>query len=286
MREPDPGRVRRGRQRAVAGGRAAARRARPRERARRCSPCTAEGDLPAPLAALGLGGIWNAEVVPTSRTTFLSWIGLVAPAGARGGGRRPGCGGAAVTPPAPGALWADRFRGGGPDLGVSPAAMDQLAPRPRWWPAPRRHPGPRPVPPGVRRCSPRSGWPGARRPAVPRRGGGTTTGRRRGCAAPRDPALRRRVGPVRGPAPGRLPGLVGRDPAAPVDLGRRETCWCSPRAPTVPRVEPRAHGARPAGSLPAPRLRRRRHLVVDGTTVPGEDPRVAEVRARARAAHP
>ena len=35
-----------------------------------------EGSLPAPLAALGLGGIWNAEVVPVSRTTFLSWLGL------------------------------------------------------------------------------------------------------------------------------------------------------------------------------------------------------------------
>jgi hypothetical protein len=35
-----------------------------------------EGGLPAPLAALGMGGIWNSEVVPTSRTTFVSWIGL------------------------------------------------------------------------------------------------------------------------------------------------------------------------------------------------------------------
>jgi hypothetical protein len=36
-----------------------------------------EGDLPAPLAALGLGGIWNADVVPGSRQTFLSWISLL-----------------------------------------------------------------------------------------------------------------------------------------------------------------------------------------------------------------
>jgi hypothetical protein len=54
----------------------------------------AEGDLPAPLAALGLGGIWNAQVVPTSRTTFLSWVSLVlllatAAAGARAWARRP-----------------------------------------------------------------------------------------------------------------------------------------------------------------------------------------------------
>lgn len=47
-----------------------------------------EGSLPAPLAALTLGGIWNTEVVPASRTGFQAWvllvflIGLVA-AGAR-----------------------------------------------------------------------------------------------------------------------------------------------------------------------------------------------------------
>jgi hypothetical protein len=33
-----------------------------------------EGSLPAPLAALGLGGIWNADVVPGSRETFLAWV--------------------------------------------------------------------------------------------------------------------------------------------------------------------------------------------------------------------
>lgn len=36
-----------------------------------------EGSLPAPLAALGLGGIWNAEVVPASRTGPLAWVALV-----------------------------------------------------------------------------------------------------------------------------------------------------------------------------------------------------------------
>ena len=36
-----------------------------------------EGALPAPLAALGLGGIWNAEVVPGSRTGPLAWVALV-----------------------------------------------------------------------------------------------------------------------------------------------------------------------------------------------------------------
>jgi len=36
-----------------------------------------EGHLPAPLAALGLGGIWNADVVPGSRDTFLGWLALL-----------------------------------------------------------------------------------------------------------------------------------------------------------------------------------------------------------------
>jgi hypothetical protein len=35
-----------------------------------------EGSLPAPLAALGMGGIWNADVVPGSRETFLAWLSL------------------------------------------------------------------------------------------------------------------------------------------------------------------------------------------------------------------
>lgn len=35
-----------------------------------------EGPVPAPLAALGLGGIWNSEVVPPSRTDVLGWVAL------------------------------------------------------------------------------------------------------------------------------------------------------------------------------------------------------------------
>lgn len=47
-----------------------------------------EGSLPAPLAALSLGGIWNSEVVPVSRTGFQAWVLLaflvgLAAAGAR-----------------------------------------------------------------------------------------------------------------------------------------------------------------------------------------------------------
>lgn len=37
----------------------------------------ADGALPAPLAALTLGGIWNREVVPASRGTGLAWLGLL-----------------------------------------------------------------------------------------------------------------------------------------------------------------------------------------------------------------
>ncbi|GAA4366223.1 hypothetical protein GCM10023146_09100 [Nocardioides caricicola] len=36
-----------------------------------------EGSLPAPLTALSLGGIWNGEAVPSSRTGFQAWVALV-----------------------------------------------------------------------------------------------------------------------------------------------------------------------------------------------------------------
>ena len=55
----------------------------------------AEGSQPAPLSALGLGGIWNSEVVPASRDGVLGWValavvlGLVA-AGAASWWRRDG----------------------------------------------------------------------------------------------------------------------------------------------------------------------------------------------------
>ncbi len=47
-----------------------------------------EGSLPAPLAALGLGGIWNAEVVPDSRGGALAWVSLLLLAGLAGLGAR------------------------------------------------------------------------------------------------------------------------------------------------------------------------------------------------------
>ena len=58
-----------------------------------------EGTMPGPVAALGLGGIWNAEVVPSSREGMLAWVALAgvaalaalgARAWARAVGRRDG----------------------------------------------------------------------------------------------------------------------------------------------------------------------------------------------------
>ena len=37
----------------------------------------AEGDVPAPVAALSLGGIWNGDVVPLSRTGLAGWLTAV-----------------------------------------------------------------------------------------------------------------------------------------------------------------------------------------------------------------
>lgn len=49
----------------------------------------AEGSVPAPLAALTLGGIWNAEVVPASRSGALGWLAalVLVPLAAAGLGR-------------------------------------------------------------------------------------------------------------------------------------------------------------------------------------------------------
>ena len=48
----------------------------------------AEGVLPAPVAALGLGGIWNAEVVPASRDGLLGWLSVLALLGLAAAGLR------------------------------------------------------------------------------------------------------------------------------------------------------------------------------------------------------
>ena len=56
-----------------------------------------EGLLPGPLAALSLGGIWNAEVVPATRLGFLAVVSLVVVGalvvlGVRAQRRTPGAG--------------------------------------------------------------------------------------------------------------------------------------------------------------------------------------------------
>ena len=48
----------------------------------------AEGVLPAPVAALGLGGIWNAEVVPASRDSLVGWLSVLALLGLAAAGLR------------------------------------------------------------------------------------------------------------------------------------------------------------------------------------------------------
>ena len=48
----------------------------------------AEGGLPAPVAVLGLGGIWNAEVVPASRDSLVGWLSVLAVVGLAAAGVR------------------------------------------------------------------------------------------------------------------------------------------------------------------------------------------------------
>ena len=83
-----------------------------------------EGGLPAPRAPRGLGGIWNAEVVPTTRTTFLAWVGLALLLGLAVVGRRAWSAG-----PDPGrlvALWVIGF-GVACLTWLFPGTVDELA---------------------------------------------------------------------------------------------------------------------------------------------------------------
>jgi hypothetical protein len=47
-----------------------------------------EGSVPGPVAAIGLGGIWNAEVVPDSHTGLLGWVWVAVVVGLAGLGWR------------------------------------------------------------------------------------------------------------------------------------------------------------------------------------------------------
>jgi hypothetical protein len=48
-----------------------------------------EGGLPAPLAVLGLGGVWNADVVPAGRGGVAAWMSLLVLLALAGAGVRP-----------------------------------------------------------------------------------------------------------------------------------------------------------------------------------------------------
>ena len=234
-----------------------------------------EGGLPAPLAALGLGGIWNSEVVPTSRTTFLSWIGLalllgLAVAGWRRWAARP-------DSRRLGALWLTGF-------GV--AVLTWLLPSPVDWFA-GHVPGGGLLRDGTRTfglCLPVY----ACLPAV---GVEVLAGRlSRG-----ETEVRRLVAA----AGALLPVILLYDAAwglsgalRPVDF---PASWAETRAAVdlgngdllvLPEGTYRApawnHGRTvldPLGRYLPPDYVADDDLVVDGTTVPGEDPRVAEVRA-------
>ena len=173
-----------------------------------------EGSVPAPLAALTLGGIWNTAVQPGSRTGALGWVALVAlvglaAIGARAWWRRtPGRERTALL-----VCWV---------VGWTLAVLTWLAPgagrlgvgaRPRRRRRPRRRPGA-----------------GALRPAAggAGRGGRAGTGRQ-GAGRARAARVALAVGAVLlpvallpGPGPGRrapdragrLPGVVRRGAAA------------------------------------------------------------------------
>ncbi len=234
-----------------------------------------EGGLPAPLAALGLGGIWNAEVVPASRTTFLAWLSLallvgLAVAGWRTWSGRPGARRLV-------ALWV---------IGFGVAVLTWLLPTPLDWVA-GHVPGGGLLRDGTRTlglCLPLY----AGLPAV---GVEVLAGRlSRG-----EPDVRRVVAA----AGALLPVLLLYDAAwglsgalRPVDY---PTSWAATRAAVdlgngdllvLPEGAYRApawnHGRTvldPLGRYLPPDYVADDDLVVDGTTVPGEDPRVAEVRA-------
>ena len=235
----------------------------------------AEGGLPAPLAALGMGGIWNAEVVPTSRTTFLSWLGLalllgLAAVGWRAWSARPDARRLV-------ALWLTGF-------GV--AVLTWLLPTPVGWFA-GHVPGGGLLRDGTRTlglCLPVY----AGLPAV---GVEVLAGR-----LSRGESEVRRVVAAAGAL---LPVLLLYDAAwglsgalRPVDY---PTSWADTRSAVdlgrgdllvLPEGAYRApvwnHGRTvldPLGRYLPPDYVADDALVVDGTTVPGEDPRVAQVRA-------
>ena len=226
----------------------------------------AEGWLPLPLTLLGLGGIWNAEVVPASRegggprsrrcllTVSVSAVGIrhwrpaVAPRG-----ERQALVAAAV-------VGAD----GRPGREHRPPAAGLAGPRirPRRWPAPRRHPLPGPpraadrVPRRPTACGVLvdQGAPGA---------GGSGRAAPSCRAAPGWHCCPTWPWAAGTAPPGLLPGAYagGRRQLQDRD-GDVLVLPCS--GYPAPALERRAPGARPARPLHGARLRGERHLVSPG----------------------
>ena len=183
-----------------------------------------EGSVPAPLAALTLGGIWNTAVQPDSRTGALGWVALVAlvglaAIGARSWWRRTperertallvcwvvGWGLAVLTWLAPGAVgWASEHVAGAGVVRDGARALVLCAPLLAVL-----------VAEGVRVLA-AQGAPGA---------GGSGGARRRRGAAPRGAAARPGPGRRAPDRTGRLPGGVRRGAAARWRTVTA-TCWC------------------------------------------------------------
>ncbi len=281
---PDAAAVRPRRQRPLGRRRAAPRQPAPPGPAPRSSPCIPRAACPAPLAGLGMGGIWNADVVPGSRHTFLAWLSLVARA-RPGRGRRPHLARAhprRVGPPAhpvgprlPRSRWAP---------GCFPGLLDALA---------EHVPGGGLLRDGTRvfaLCLPvYAGLPAA--------GAEWLAGPRAGL----DEAGRRFVvGAVVA-----LPALLLYDAAWGVSGALRAVdypaSWATARAEAdlsggdllvlpfsayrAPAWNHRHTVLDPLGRYLPPNYLADDGLVVDGRTVPGEDPRVPEARRGTRAAH-
>ncbi len=243
-----------------------------------------EGSLPGPLAALGLGGVWNAEVVPASRAGSLGWVALVlllllAVAGARSWGRsgrrRELVAAAALLAGGlgPGLHELGGARGGGVGGGAR-ARRRAAARRVADAVAVRAGPGGRR---GVRR------GPGGEGGAGPehRYGGGVGGGG--AGAGPGGAAARRRGRAVRAAGAGGLPGVLPAGPrrggggAREGDGGRGAVLlpFTAYRAPSW-------NGGRkvldPLGRYLGGDVVVDDRLGVSGRLVAGEDPRAAEVR--------
>ena len=216
-----------------------------------------EGSVPAPLAALTLGGIWNSEVVPPSRTDVLGWVALgllvvLVAVGLRRWwetfGRRE-----VITLST---CWAIGMVAALRHLGQPGPGRLGRRQRARWWPLPRRLAAVVAVRAGRRDRCPRCGV--ARIAELLEAGAGRWLVAGALVALPvllmPDALLGVDGQPPRRRLPGRLRRGQGRHRGRTL---RRRTAAAALELSTTG-LEPRHQGARPGRSLPAPRLRRQR----------------------------